>query len=128
MRRVAVVILACSFLCLFSGCFRTEFHGRHLRFGVAMERPDPDTEVIVDRFEESRWNHYFLFGLIPTSEADMDDILARHVRGDQAVRNLKIEHECTFVNGLIWVLVGGIYNPMTTVVTGDVVQPRGPGS
>ena len=124
MKRAAIVVVACSFLCLFSGCFRTVFHGDHLQYGVAMQRPDPATEAIVDRFEESRWNHYFLFGLVPTSEADMDDILRRHVRAGQEVRNLKIEHKATFVNGLLWVLVGGLYNPMTTIVSGDVVQVR----
>ncbi len=38
------------------------------------------------------------------------------------VRDLKIRHECTFVNALVWILVGGLYNPMTTTVTGDVVK------
>jgi hypothetical protein len=48
--------------------------------------------------------------------------LNEHVPPGHEVRNLRIRHEATFVNGLIWALVGGIYNPMTTTVSGDVVK------
>ncbi|NLW51482.1 MAG: hypothetical protein GXY85_11675 [Candidatus Brocadiaceae bacterium] len=128
MKRLAMVAVACALLCVCSGCFRTSFHAENLPYGVSMTRPDPATESVVYHFEQSRWNHYFLYGLIPTSDADMERFVGRHVAAGQGVRNLRIRHGVSFTNALMWALVGGIYNPMTTTVSGDVVQVRPAGS
>jgi hypothetical protein len=124
MKRRAAVLLVCALTFVVAGCFRTVYRGEGLRFGASFNRPSA-SERLVYHFEEETWNHYFLFALVPTSKVDMEDVIGRHVSPGQEVRNLKIRHEATFLNGLIWVLVGGLYNPMTTTVTGDVVQVAG---
>jgi len=126
MKRIAVVVLACLCLTVCSGCFRTVYRGEELPFNVAFNRPT-GTETLVSHFEEDKWNHYFLFALVPTSEPDMGRIIGRHAGPGQEVRNLQIRHEVTFLNALCWFLVGGIYNPMTTTISGDVVRVQGAG-
>jgi len=121
MKRVAVVIAACSILCVCSGCFRTVYRADDLPFNASMQRSGPN-ESYVRHFEESKWNHYFIFALVPTSEPDMRRLIGRNVGQGQEVRNLQIKHEMTFLNGLVAVFVGGLYNPLTTTVSGDVVQ------
>lgn len=122
MKRVVVVLLVVLWAGVCSGCFRTVYRGEDLPFGASFNRSNSSTEVMVSHFEEDKWNHYFLFALVPTSEPDLRAIIGRHVAAGQEVRNLEIEHECTFLNGLIWVFVGGIYSPMTTTISGNVVR------
>jgi len=104
-----------------SGCFRTVYRAEDLAPLTTLNRAEKG-EHLVAHFEESAWNHYFLFGLVPTSEPDLNRMIGRHVQPGREVRNLKIQHEVTFINAVVWALVGGIYNPMTTTVTGDVVE------
>jgi hypothetical protein len=106
---------------LVSGCYRTVYRGGDLAPRVSMERPAAD-EQVVEHVEKKIWNHYFLFALVPTVEQDVAAALAARVADGHEIRNLTIRHEVTFVNALIWALVGGIYNPMTTIVSGDVVR------
>ena len=125
MKRIAVVTLVLGCLVVCSGCYRTVYRGDNLPFNASFSQIDPSKDVFVRHFEEEKWNHYFLFALVPTSEPDMRDVIGRDVPAGCEVRNLQIRHEMTFVNGIIWVLVGGIYNPMTTTVSGDVVRVGG---
>ncbi len=124
MKRVLVVVAILSLCAVSSGCYRTVYRGGGLPFQASLNLPDPSTEQVVSHFEESKWNHFFLFALVPTSEPDLGKLMGRAVPAGGEVRNLKIRHEVTFVNGLVWVLVGGLYNPMTTTVSGDVVMAR----
>jgi len=121
MKRIAVVGLALVLVGVCSGCFRTVYRGDNLEYSAAFGQMDPSRETLVRHFEQERWNHYFLFGLVPTSEGDMGNIIGRVPAGCE-VRDLTIRHEVTFLNALIWFLVGGIYNPMTTTVSGDIVR------
>ncbi len=125
MRRLLTVAVILPLLVACMGCYRTVYRGDDLPFNAAFNRINPSTEAYVSHFEESRWNHYFLFALVPTSEANLTSIISRDVPPGCEVRNLKIRHECTFVNAVVWILVGGLYNPLTTTVTGDVVRPQG---
>src|SRR5437870_4817657 len=88
---------------LLSGCYRTVYRGEDLGGLVAMNRIDPGNETVVDHFEDEVWNHYFVYGLAPTVEPNLKQIIGRHVPPGYEVRNLRIRHEMTFVNGLVGV-------------------------
>jgi hypothetical protein len=126
MKRAFVVAAVLPLLFLCSGCYRTVYRGEDLPFSAEFNRIDPSKEVMVSHFQEDKWNHYFLFALVPTSEPDLKALIARDVPAGCAVRNLQIRHECTFVNAVVWLLVGGLYNPMTTTVSGDIVRVQTP--
>ncbi|MCD6415801.1 MAG: hypothetical protein J7M08_03790 [Planctomycetes bacterium] len=126
MKRIVPLLLACSLLGISAGCYRTVYRGEDLPFGTSFRRPDPTSESIVDHFKDEKWDHFFIFALVPTSEPDLKAIVGRHVSPGCEVRNLKIRHEVTFLNALVWLFVGGIYNPMTTTVSGDVVRVQNP--
>ena len=83
---------------------------------------NPTSEPIKKHFKESKWNHYFLFQLVPTAEPKISDMLASHVAEGDKVVGLQVKKKTTFVNGLICVFVGFIYCPDTLVVEGDVVS------
>jgi hypothetical protein len=125
MKRVLVVALMVPLLYVCSGCYRTVYRGEDLQFNTAFNRINPATEVMVSHFQEEKWNHYFLFALVPTSELDLQSIIARDVPAGCEVRDLQIRHEVTFINAVVWLLVGGLYNPMTTTVSGDIVRKQG---
>ncbi len=118
--------LIAELLCLLvlSGCYRTFYSGPELSFPAAMQKTGPD-EVVVSRFSEKVWNHYFVSGMFPTSRPDIEELLARHVPAGHEVRNLTILHEQSFVNGLLSSLTRGVYSPWTTVISGDVVRVKG---
>ena len=82
---------------------------------------NPTSEPIKKHFEESKWNHYFLFQLVPTAEPKISDMLASHVAEGDKVVGLQVKKKTTFVNGLICVFVGFVYCPDTLIVEGDVV-------
>ncbi len=124
MKRVLVLALVIPLLFVCSGCYRSVYRGEDLPFNASFNRPDPATEVLVSHFEEDKWEHYFLFALVPTVEPDLRSIIGRDVPAGCEVRNLQIRHECTFVNAICWLLVGGIYNPMTMTVSGDIVRKQ----
>lgn len=59
--------------------------------------------------EETKWNHYFIFGLAPGELANV-----KEMAGD--AENYEIWNRHSFVNGLIQGLTFGIYTPTTTTV------------
>jgi hypothetical protein len=111
-----------------AGCYRTVYRAADLPIRATMQGVNAAKEAVVGHFQEEIWNHYFLFALIPTSKPEIGKIIEQKVSPGYEVRNLQIRHEVTFVNALIWVFVGGIYNPMTTTVSGDIVKVNTPGT
>jgi hypothetical protein len=101
-----------------AGCARMYLSSAQLNNHVQL---NPTSEPIKKHFEESRWNHYFLFQLVPTARPKISDMLASHVAAGDKVVGLQVKKKTILVNGLICVLVGFIYCPDTLVVEGDVV-------
>ena len=95
MKRIAVVGLALVLACVCSGCYRTVYRGDNLPFNASFSQMDPSREVLVRHFEDEKWNHFFLYALVPTSEPDMRDVIGREVPPGCEVRNLTIRHEIT---------------------------------
>lgn len=127
-RAILLLTILAPVLLTQTGCYRTVFSAQNLGVRATMQRPDLAKETVVGHFQEETWNHYFFFALIPTSEPDVAKLIERKVSPGYEVRNLQIRHEASFLNALIWALVGGIYNPMTTTVSGDIVKVNVPGS
>jgi len=100
------------------GCARMYLSSAQLTNHVQL---NPTSEMVKKHFEESKWNHYFLFQLVPTAEPKLADMLASHVAEGDKVVGLQVRKKTTFVNGLICVLIYPIYCPDTLVVEGDVV-------
>ncbi len=63
--------------------------------------------------------------MFPTSIPNIQELIQDEVPPGHEVRNLKIRHERSFVNGLLTVLTESIYGPMTTTISGDVVKISG---
>ncbi|CAI8886664.1 Bor family protein [Chryseobacterium sp. IT-36CA2] len=58
----------------------------------------------------TKWNHYFVEGLIPASVSDSNKL----ANGSE---NYTVHTRQTFLNGLISAVTFGIYTPTTTTVT-----------
>ena len=108
---------------MLSSCYRMELSAAGLNNQVQV---NPTSEPVKKHFNESRWNHYFLFALVPTSEVKISDVLASHAAPADHVVGLKVKKEMTFLNGLICVFIGFIYCPDTVKIEGDVVAGAGP--
>lgn len=107
-----------------TGCYRTLYRGPSIGFPVSPNRP-AQGEAVVGHFQKRVWNHYFLYGMAPTSIPAIQELIQDEVPPGHEVRNLTIRHERSFVNGLIAELTSGIYGPMTTTISGDVVKVSG---
>ena len=93
--------IGASLICLtvmLSSCFSTQ-----IACGENMTAKTPVVKV------NSEWNHHFLFGLIPGSNAKM--VAKDYVDGAE---NYVVKTNQTFVNGLVNFLTFGIYTPTTT--------------
>ena len=91
------------------GCYRTQYHsGNASEYdGVYFGRVDSaGSSRSWDAESQSR--NYFLFGLVPGSDADTfpADKLANLARGEGVVYDLEIKTQKSFLNGLIEVVVG----------------------
>ena len=103
MLRSLVVLAVVPTLLVSAGCARMYVSSAQLNNHVQL---NPTSEPIKKHFEESKWNHYFLFQLVPTSEPKISDMLASHVAPGDKVVGLQVKKKTTFVNGLICVFVG----------------------
>ena len=123
MRKITAFVLI-LFLFIQVGCYRTLYRVDDTTTRVILNRPDPNNEAYKGHFEEKIWNHYFLLALVPTSKPNLSKIINSKVPPDCQVRNLRIRHEMTFINGLVSFIAGlGIfYSPMTTTIEGDIVK------
>ena len=64
------------------------------------------------------------FNLVTLTQPDVPTILKQEMssKGGSAIRNLKIDKQKSFVDGLISILTVGIYNPETITFEGEVVK------
>jgi hypothetical protein len=118
MKNYIILLILPIFILYFSSCARMKISSVNLRNQVQF---NPTSEPVKKHFKESKWNHYFLFQLVPTSEPKISEMLASHVAPGDKVVGLRVSKKMSFFNGLICVLIGLIYCPETTTIEGDVV-------
>jgi len=121
-RKYAIIILLVVMCFPTIGCYRTVYLDNGVGRELLITPQKAPASPVIRHFKEEVWNHYFLFALVPTSKPDFREIIQPNVPEGCMVTNLEIRHECTPLNAFIWFLVGGIYNPMTTTIEGDVVK------
>ncbi|RMD60222.1 MAG: hypothetical protein D6828_00290 [Nitrospirae bacterium] len=118
------LLLICLFLVFSPGCYRTIYKDNGVGRDIYFSTEAPKEGEFRGHIKESVWNHYFLFGLIPTSRPDIKQILAGKIPEGCVLTNLKIDHRVTFTNGIFWAIFAiaiPIYNPMTTTIEGDII-------
>ena len=81
------------------------------------------TPVAGDSFLITRHPVWFLFGLVPTSQPNLEDILAGQLATGQRIANLRIHQRMRWSDILITVLTVGIASPRSVTLEG-VVVPR----
>jgi len=123
MKNFITCIFVFTLILAFSSCARMRLSAVDLNNQVQI---NPSNEQVKKHFKESKWNHYFLFQLVPTSEPKISDMLASHVAPGDKVVGLQISKKTTFLNGLVCVLLGFIYCPDTITIEGDVVSGQTP--
>jgi len=116
MKKIPLLII---FSLTIFGCARMNLNTAGLRTNVQL---NPTSEPIKKHFKEEKWNHYFVFQLVPTSEPKIEEMLSSHVASGDKVVGLQVKKQMSFLNGLVCVLVGFIYCPDTLIVEGDVVS------
>ena len=84
----------------------------------------PSTSPTLGHFTESRHAHFLIAGLINIGTPNVSEVLEEQVKmkGGSAVANLQLTTTHTFVDGLVNIITGGIYNPVTVEFDGDVVK------
>jgi hypothetical protein len=84
--------------------------------------PAPGTPV--GHFNESAHAHFLLWGLLNVGTPNVGEILAEQTKamGGTSVGNLRVTTTHSFVDGLLSEITGGIYNPVTVEMEGDVVK------
>jgi hypothetical protein len=88
-------------LLISTGCaYRTVFKAEELTALTAMKEPQAD-DILVSHFEESRWNHFFFWGFVPTCEPNLKGMLGYAPVVGYEIRNLQITNEVNFANLLV---------------------------
>ena len=113
---VAMTLVSFSAL---QGCYRISVENNGLKVPVRM---NASKGTHGGHITATRWNHFFLFGLVPTSRPNIKEMLEPKVPEGGEIANLSVRTEMSFVNGLVCALVGIIYCPFQTTIEGDVVQ------
>ncbi len=128
MRRVFVTLAAIAIVFVCSGCSRLALDARQLSEPVSMTRNigDETTAGKVTPFESKARVGYlgWLFNLVTLKEADLGAMVQKEVAlaGGGAARNVTINKEMSFVDGLIYIVTLGFYAPETITVRGEVVS------
>ena len=102
-----------------SGCFTS-------RYTIPPEHTAASYEI-VRSFEVKKRSSWLLFGLVPISEAQVEEIVQNEVQrynGDAAT-NVVVTAQYDAVDVVIGALVGGLFNTRSYTVNGDVVRIRG---
>jgi hypothetical protein len=121
MRSKCIVAVLSILMLVSTGCaYRTVFKAEELTALAAMNNSQSN-ETVVGHFEESRWNHFFILGFVPTCEPRLKEMLS-YVPAGHEVRNLQIMNEESPPNLILRIFSFGIYTPTTTIVSGDVVK------
>ncbi len=118
MANLTRIILVLSVVFITVSCARLELDNANLGTQISMNEAN---EPVKKHFVEKRWNHYFVFQLLPTEKANLERMISEHVEPGDKVANLKVKKHMNFWNGLICALVAPIYCPDTLIVEGDVV-------
>ena len=103
---VAVLVLIASLL--FCGCATIQIDARGLERDVALT-VDPNRNVaVVGHFKETSQARFAFFDLLTIREPKIRYIILREMNaaGGDAIENLRIQGQMTFVDGLIPALIG----------------------
>jgi len=111
--------MALCFLFVLSGCANLTIDNGSLTNHVQVNPVRGSEYNLKKTIEVERWNHYFVFQLVP-EEHELESLIGPELDPGDIVTDLKIEKKTTFVNGLICALVGPIYCPDTLIITGNV--------
>ncbi len=79
---------------------------------------------VIKHFSVTDRSGWFIIGLIPSGHTNVNEIVSNELKaaGGDAVINLKIETKHDFVDVLIGILVGGIYNTRVSIIEGDIIK------
>jgi hypothetical protein len=102
-----------------SGCFT-------VRYSIPSERQGSAYDVL-GSFEVKKKVSWVIFGLVPLSEAQVEEIVRREVerRDGDAATNVTVVAQFDAVDVVVAALVGGLFNTRTYTVSGDVVRIQG---
>ena len=111
---------------LLSGCFAQKYVAGSLDQQAKMSGAAAETQQydVIKSFSVTDRSGWFVFGLIPVAHTDVQEIVDQEVKsvGGDAVINLTVESKYDFVDVLIGILVGGIYNSRVSYISGDVIK------
>ena len=109
------------------GCSKFVLDGRSMTEAASMTR-ETGTAASADAvpFKVASKAAYLglAFNLVTLSQPDVPTILKQEItsKGGVAIRNLKIDKQKSFTDGLISIVTLGIYNPETITFEGEVVK------
>jgi hypothetical protein len=113
---LSVFAVACALL--MAGCFT-------MRYEIPSEQPRASYDVI-GSFEVQKRASWLILGLIPMREVEVAELVAEAVEreGGDAATNVVVTAQYDGTDVIVSLLVGGIYNTRSYLVTGDVVRLR----
>ena len=120
LKRFTLLFLALLALSL-SACYTVTLDARSSDTAISMN--NPGQKATKQHFRLQLTSHHIIYGLIEISEPDIADEIKKQVRsygGTEAV-NVFVKTEHSFLDGFLNWLTGGIYNPVTVIIEGDVV-------
>jgi len=121
-----IAFLVCAATVLLSGCYAQKYVAGGLDYQAKMSGAAAEKQeyTVIKSFDVTDRSGWFVFGLIPVGHTDLNDIVNQEIKavGGDAVINLKIETKYDFVDVLIGILVGGIYNSRVSYIQGDIIK------
>jgi hypothetical protein len=133
MKRISLVLV----VILFSGCMTVQLDSIGIEKSIGMTANINKKFTVVHHFREDVKGWFTLFDLITISNPDVSGLLQKEVVDGDAITNLKIQGQTTFVDALVsigagaaGVLIGGaaganaayLISARTYTVEGDVVK------
>ncbi len=111
-------LLALAAALLLTGCFT-------MRYDVPPEQPTAAYDVI-GSFEVKKRASWLILGLVPMREVQVAELIAEAVDrdGGDAATNVVVTAQYDGTDVIVSLLVGGLYNTRSYLITGDVVRLR----
>ena len=113
--RATVVALALAS----SGCAST-FDSSHLGVTATMAEP-AQTPAAGTPFRVNKHPVYFLFGLVPLAQPNLEELLAGQLGAESSVASLKIHVRSRFSDIFFTILTAGLVSPRTVTYEGIIV-------
>lgn len=109
---------------LISGCARINLTAMSLDKTVMMTGQPGRPYTVIRHFSDSTKAMYLVFDLATIREPEVEKLIQRQLKatGGDAVINVEIEHQFSFVDSLVRVIAEPVFGMSSVKVEGDVIK------